>query len=222
MMKAVALIALVSMAGCTSTEPPRSAAPAPSSPTETSPPQATNAAAPDQLSTTKVGGRSKATYMRLENRVGDWWGGNGVPITWKVTEVDSFDWDGTSRPDNPPPQGLHGLVQQAFSGERKTRLEINNPGGNSDKTNRFVLTPIASIDGEDVPLAPIRVQRIGGSDEAWRLRSGDKYCSDAWETTTVPLTVKTPRGQLRYDLVLDCEVDSSGGSKVQVRNYQKD
>lgn len=121
MVKAVALIALVSMAGCTSTEPPRSAAPAPSSPTETSPPQATNAAAPDQFSTTKVGGRSKATYMRLENRVGDWWGGNGVPITWKVTEVDSFDWDGTSRPDNP--------LQGRLEGHRPKTMEFNQNFG---------------------------------------------------------------------------------------------
>ena len=209
MIKAVALVALFSLAGCTSIEPSRSAAPATSLPTGTAPPPATNATSPDQFSTTKVGGRSKATYIRLENRVGDWWGGNGVTITWKVTDVDSFDWDGTSRPDNPPSQGLQGLVQQAFSGEYETRLEINNPGGNSDKTNRFVLTPIT-------------VHRIGGPDEAWRLRSGDKRCSDAWETTTVPLTQKTPRGQLRYDLVLDCALDSSGGSKVQVRNYQKD
>ncbi len=171
----------------------------------------------DALEVTTVGGSVKS-YVRLENQVNDWWGGEGIPITWRASEVDSDDWDGASRPDNPPPQGLQGLVQPSSSGETQTRLERNSK--NSSK--RFVLTPVASIDGQDISLAPIEFWR-GGADYGWELTAEGQFCSDPYrgDETTVPLSVKTPRGSFQYDLVLECRADVDGGSKILVRNYQK-
>lgn len=30
-------------------------------------------------------------YFAVENQLKDWWGGSGIPITWKVSEVDEYD-----------------------------------------------------------------------------------------------------------------------------------
>lgn len=179
----------------------------------------TNSGSPEE--TNRQAG-STAVFLTLENNIRDWWGGAGVPITWKVTEVDSYDWDGGSRPDNPPPQGLQGLVQQSLSGPVATRLEQNRPTSHVDP--RFVLTPIADIEGKAIPLAPITVDRLTRDRGGWQLMNADQKCGftrPSPRTVVTSWTEKTPKGLLAYDLVLDCIPEDRGGSKITIRNYQK-
>jgi hypothetical protein len=53
--------------------------------------------------------------ITVGNQLKDWWGGTGIPITWKVRETVNEQWDAKSRPDHAPSDSLQGLVQEPFS-----------------------------------------------------------------------------------------------------------
>lgn len=153
-------------------------------------------------------------YFAVENQLKDWWGGSGIPITWKVSEVDDFDWDGVSRPNAAPPNGLQGLVQDPFSGSHKVRIELN-----ADSV-RFVLTPVALIDGASVELEPIEFRGIPARiATAGVVADCDMESRDIFATAS--LSKRTPRGLLLYDVVMDCNYNPWGAWNVTVRNYQK-
>lgn len=158
------------------------------------------------------------TPVTVENQLKDWWGGDGIPITWKVSEVDSFDWEGNRRPDQAPPNGFQGLVQNSFSGSYQAFL-YRNPV--TPKTP-FVLTPVASIDSESVELTPIR---FFGTDSD--ISAAGIVCRNTWETNpgtgvvTASLSQRTSRGLLTYDVVMDCTGSGSFAMSAVIRNYQK-
>jgi hypothetical protein len=162
--------------------------------------------------------RSETLPFSVENQLKDWWGGTGIPITWKVSETVNSDWDGNSRPDHAPPNGFQGLVQEPFSGVYNANLEINF--ASIAGTSRFVLTPVVTIDGQAIDLQPIVV--IAGA----QLISADASCQAPGigqiNSATASLSAKTPRELLMYDVLLFCysSKDSFKG-RILIRNYQK-
>ena len=155
----------------------------------------------------------------VENELKDWWGGTGIPITWKVSGTVNKEWDGNSRPDHAPPDGFQGLVQEPFSGPYKDSLEMNykllNPSINQ---SYFVLTPVINIDGQAIELEPTKV-KIGATQTlataGYATSGGD--CEDG-ESLTASLSKNTPRGLLMYDVVMSCEFKVQ---QILIRNYQK-
>ena len=167
---------------------------------------------------------SKATYVSLENQLADWWGGDGIPITWSVSEVVDADWDGTSRPDAAPPKGLQGLVLDAFSDARVTRLELNYSPTPVTKTRRFVLTPAVTVDGQQIDLPSITFFNRDYMAYSWEMIQGGVTCTPNTPAPTVKesWSAKTPRGVLQYDVLLTCPDGINGApAKVLIRNYQK-
>ena len=159
--------------------------------------------------------------VAVENQLKDWWGADGIPITWKVSEVDNFDWEGNKRPDHAPPNGFQGLVQNSFAGSYQALLQANTI---STKT-RFVLTPVASIENESVDLAPIVFfgtnSTISAAGIVCRSSSGIDGARGSGGTVvvTASLSQGTSRGLLMYDVVMDCT--SSDTLSAVIRNYQK-
>lgn len=157
---------------------------------------------------------SATTQVAVENQLRAWWSGDGIPITWKVSETDNFDWDGASRPDHAPPNGLQGLEQAAFSGFYRTTPEINL---NAYEVT-FVLTPTITIDGQIIDLQPVRFATNSGND-TWFM-SGAEIGRQCWKgmkpKITEYLMQKTPRGSLGYYLELACNEQS--GAEVTIKN----
>lgn len=156
--------------------------------------------------------------MSLENQLKDWWGGPGISITWKVSETENSMWDGNSRPDHAPPDGLQGLVQEPFSGPYKDSLEVNAQYFKEYMRSYFVLTPVINIDGQAIELEPTEVN-IGREQKlataGYATRDGD--CQSG-ESLTASLSKNTPRGLLMYDVVMSCDSQSE---TILIRNYQK-
>lgn len=159
--------------------------------------------------------KSAPAPVAVENQLKAWWSGDGIPITWKVSETDNFDWDGVSRPDHAPPNGLQGLEQAAFSGFYRTRPELNM---NASQVT-FVLTPTITIDGQIIDLQPIRF--ITGEGRATWFMSGAEIGRQCWNgmkpKITEYLMQKTPRGSLGYYLELACNENQSG-AEVTIKN----
>jgi hypothetical protein len=157
------------------------------------------------------------TYsLSVENHVEDWWDGDGLSITWKVSEVDDFDWDGVSRPNAAPPQGFQGLEQKSMSGPHDVRMEAS---GSARSGSPFVLTPVITIDGEVLELAPIALRIWGG--EANMSAAGVPCRSSAQGgvgSATASFSKKTTRGLFMYSVDMGCEFHADGWSLL-VRNY---
>ena len=177
----------------------------------------------DSAETERLAG-SAATYVSLENQLADWWGGDGIPITWKVSEVVDADWDGASRPDAKPPKGLQGLVLDAFSDAKVTRLELNFSPTPVTKTRRFVLTPTVTVDGQQIDLPSITFFNRDYMAYSWEMIHGGMTCTPNMPAPTVKesWSAKTPRGLLQYDVLLTCPDGINGApAKVLIRNYQR-
>lgn len=154
----------------------------------------------------------------VENELKDWWGGQGIPVTWKVSETVKSDWDGNSRPDHAPPNGLQGLVQKPFSGVYNVNLEVNGAMFSGD--SRFVLTPVVTIDGQAIDLEPI-VVKAGGNLVTAGISCQAPGIGDI-NSATASLSVKTPRELLMYDVLLFCySSEDSFKQRIVIRNYQK-
>jgi hypothetical protein len=155
----------------------------------------------------------------VENQLKDWWGGPGIPVTWKVSETDNSDWDGSSRPDHAPPNGFQGLVQKPFSGVYNVDLEVNGAMFTGD--SRFVLTPVVTIDGQTIDLQPI-VVNAGGNLVTAGISCQAPVTGTEYRSATASLSAKTPRELLMYDVVLFCyPYDDSFKQRILIRNYQK-
>lgn len=155
----------------------------------------------------------------VENELKDWWGGNGIPITWKVSETVNSDWDGNSRPDHAPPNGFQGLVQEPFSGAYNVNLEVNAALFSGD--SRFVLTPVVTIDGQAIDLQPI-VVKAGGDLVSAGISCQAPVTGTKYNSATASLSAKTPRELLMYDVVLFCYPhEDSFKQRIVIRNYQR-
>lgn len=162
---------------------------------------------------------SETLPFSVENQLKDWWGGTGIPITWKVSQTVNSDWDGNSRPDHAPPNGFQGLVQEPFSGVYNANLEINF--ASIAGTSRFVLTPVVTIDGQAIDLQPI-VVNAGGDLVTAGISCQAPVTGSKYNSATASLSAKTPRELLMYDVLLFCygSEDSFKG-RILIRNYQK-
>lgn len=143
-----------------------------------------------------VQGSSKAEYITLDNELAlaD---GTPVTITWRVSDTKNEFWDGTSRPDNNPPQGLQGLVQTSGSGSYKVRTEVatdlfyDNPN--------FVLTPIVEVGGQQISLEPWLLTSTGGEWQLFLVDQSIDACRNPASFST-----PTPKGELRYQITGKC------------------
>lgn len=160
---------------------------------------------------------SMTRVMSLENQLKDWWGGPGISITWKVSETVNSGWDGNSRPDHSPPDGLQGLVQEPFSGPYKDSLEVNAKYFKEYMRSYFVLTPMITIDGQAIDLEPTEVY-IGREQKLETAGYVTRPHCQSGESSTASLSKKTPRGLLMYDVVMSCDSQSQ---QILIRNYQK-
>jgi hypothetical protein len=161
-------------------------------------------------------GLSFTWWLTVDNQVKDWWGGDGISITWKVSEVDDSAWDGVSRPNAAPPHGFQGLVQKSMSDPQQVRMEVD---GSSE--GRFVLTPLTTIDGEVLELAPITLKISGG--EANMSAAGVPCMSSAQGSggsATASFSKKTSQGLFMYSIDMACEFHEDGWSLL-VRNYKR-
>lgn len=160
-----------------------------------------------------VQGSSKADYLTLDNKLtlAD---GTPVTITWRVSNTENKFWDGTSRPDSNPPQGLQGLVQTSDSGPYKVRLEVNtslfwdNPN--------FTLTPTAEVDGQQISLEPWLLIDMGGQLQMFLGGSNLDNNIDACRTTP-SFSTSTPKGELRYQITGKCADPTSSFVITSVR-----
>lgn len=157
---------------------------------------------------------STTSPVSVENKMEAWWSGDGIPITWKVSEVDPFDFDGVSRPDAAPPNGFQGLEQAAFSGFYKSRLEVNLYAQNLT----FVLTPNITIDGQNIDLQPVRFKASAGI-PTWFMstdRISIQCGPDKAEENFIDLMQETPRGLFTYYVVIAC--NSQGEAELTIKN----
>lgn len=161
-------------------------------------------------------GLSFTWWLTVDNQVKDWWGGDGISITWKVSEVDDSAWNGVSRPNAAPPHGFQGLEQKSMSDPQRVRMEVD---GSSE--GRFVLTPLTTIDSEVLELAPITLNISGG--EANMSAAGVPCSSSAQGgngSATASFSKKTTRGLFMYSIDMACEFNA-GGWGLLVRNYER-
>lgn len=155
----------------------------------------------------------------VENQLKDWWGGTGIPITWKVSETVKSHWDGISRPDHAPPNGFQGLVQEPFSGVYNVNLEVNGALFSGD--SRFVLTPVVTIDGQAIDLQPI-VVNAGGDLVTAGISCQAPVTGSKYNSAMASLSAKTPRELLMYDVLMFCYPhEESFKQRILIRNYQK-
>ena len=96
-----------------------------------------------------------------------------------------------------------------------------------------MLTPVASVDGEQVALSPITFEYRNDSNpedefndrRGWKLSSGGRVCNFDVpvkdQTQVQSFTYGTPRGELRYEVVLKCPLVWKGPAEVLIRNYQR-
>lgn len=90
---------------------------------------------------------SYATFISLENQL-TLPNGDPVTITWRVSNTENKYWDGNSRPDHNPPDGVEGLVQKSGEGPYQVRLEANSNAVYGPEM-QFTLTPVVTSKGSD-------------------------------------------------------------------------
>ncbi len=162
------------------------------------------------------GGNAPDSPVAVQNELGAYWSEQGIPITWKVSEVDNHDWAGNLRPDHAPPNGFQGLKQDAFSGAYRVPLEWNSSGFEI----RFVLTPIVSVNGQSMDLQPITFTGYAVSSNAWYMEvDGTRIQCSQDKASSYPVSTwhKLPNGKstwIYYDFVC-----SPGLATVVMRSW---
>jgi hypothetical protein len=152
---------------------------------------------------------SSAMYVSVRNALsplGD--AAQGPEITWKVSSTKNEFWDGSSRPDHNPPQGLQGLTQTAGSGPIKVRTEVNTSSFGSDEFANFVLTPVVQIGDESIPLHSLSFQTNVFDAEYWRVFSTfDLADSSMSDICKKPLddSVGTGARTFNYRITANCD-----------------
>lgn len=148
-------------------------------------------------------GTSVAAYLTVAN---DLTLPDGTPtsVTWQVTDTENVFWDGSSRPDHAPPQGLQGLVQASGSGPYKVRTEVSTNGDawTVDKAPHFVLGAVIEVGGERLAFAQTRLRFNREYKESWEILDERGMTYSCGSTPT--LTTSTPQGELRYRMTMTC------------------
>lgn len=115
----------------------------------------TTSAAPEaSRAAAGVGDTSSRLPLAVENAI--MVDGALVPITLKVTDVDNYDWDGTSRPDSKEHGFQDALLDQARPFLERP-LELNNSAFTHSGVH-FTLSGIAKVDGSDVEVFKARLR----------------------------------------------------------------
>lgn len=198
----------------------RSAAPAESEPADAQVVAEGDADDPDDPGPVAVEG-TYATYVSVENRLDARWASDGIPITWRVSDTQNRWWDGRSRPDHAPPEGFQGLVQAADSGAYVARLELS---GRGTSTTGFVLTPFATVGGQQFALSPITFRTPTRTTGTWEAQNSDVVCSQQFGRTgpeSVSWTERTPQGLLAYSIELTCPSKWRGPIGVVIRSSNR-
>lgn len=163
---------------------------------------AESASAPASPDPAPLVGGSYTWHFGVENNLDPIGASHEAPqIVWSVSDTSNEYWDGSSRPDHAPPQGLQGFTQAARSGGRMFRTELNSWGGAQGA--HFTLTPSVLLDGQTYPLQPLRVE---ASDfwNRWIVKAPTvgNICFGAPYTGSVT----TPAGTFTYKAKATCEV----------------
>ena len=152
---------------------------------------------------------SSAIYVSVSNALSPLGEATGGPeIMWKVSQTKNEFWDGSSRPDHKPPQGLQGLTQAAGSGAVKVRTEVNTSAFGSDEFANFLLTPVVEVGGESIPLQGLSFLVNSQAGEFWRvLTSFDLSDPSTFNICQQPLdtSVATGVGTLNYRVTAKCD-----------------
>ena len=152
---------------------------------------------------------SAEMYVSVENALsplGD--ATQGPKITWKVSNTKNSFWDGSSRPDHNPPQGLQGLTQNAGSGAVKVRTEVNTSPFATEFAN-FVLTPVVQIGDESIPLQRLSFLVNYDDGDYWRVwTTFDMADLSMSDVCTKPLddSVGTGASTFTYRITATCDL----------------
>lgn len=183
----------------------------------------------DVSDSTSVGGFLGTCQQEfgVRNELKNWWDGGSIPVTWEISQTKGDEWDGNSRPDNAPPQGLQGLTQNAGDGSYRARLEMDTYcESNAIKSKDaavFHIRPVINIDGQRIPLADLPIWRYyiepwkNARLHPYRIVNNDMVGLACKETNV--WSEKTPRGMMYYEFVLD-ECKGKGPTLV-IRNYSR-
>lgn len=141
---------------------------------------------------------SSAKYITLTNKLvlAD---GTPAAVTWQVSNTQNKFWDGSSRPDKAPPQGLQGLVQSSGSDAYKVRTEVADQGLFAKDNPNFTLTPVIEVGGKQIPLAPWLLVYLG---DEWQMTLDNQTVFGC--RTTPAFTTPTPQGDLQYTITGKC------------------
>ena len=124
-------------------------------------------------------------------------------IVWNVSDTSNEFWDGSSRPDHAPPEGLQGFTQAAHSGGRTFRAELNSSRSAAPGAH-FTLTPSVLVDGVTYPLQPFRFEYNEVLWERWIVNAptAGNICFGAPYIGTAT----TPAGTFTYKAKATCDV----------------
>jgi len=161
---------------------------------------------PGNVSSQALQGSTK-TFIQLENTLAlsD---GTPLPVTWKVSKTQNKFWDGSSRPDHSPPQGIEGLVQDSGAPEYRVRLEVADQSLFSSEDPSFMLTPIVTLDGKEVALEPWTMVYDGGNKWGMVFYNGTPQVTDGCRTSQV-MSAPSAQATLQYQVVGECRADGS-------------
>ena len=150
----------------------------------------------------------------VKNDLQNWWGGQGVDVTWSATVSGQFSGD--NYPGSQSPNGFAGVQQSSPSSVYRVALK---PAVQDGAKTIFTLTPTMTVDGSQIAMQPIRVgfaadfyQRDGDpetqgmSKVQWRMIDGAGAllsCDSAISTS-----LDTPKGRIWYRVVAQCSQSS--------------
>jgi len=149
---------------------------------------------------------SDTYYVSVENSLGPIGDTSAPKITWKVTDTKNEFWDGKSRPDNPPPNGLQGLEQQSGSGAVKVRTEVNDRWFASQDTN-FLLTPTIHVGDQTIDLQSFLFLQNPLAYDYWEVSNSSKLSDPNFVLlcrSPFVGTAETSAGTLSYTVKAEC------------------
>jgi hypothetical protein len=178
---------------------------------------ATDATTDDSAAAAQLTG-SYATFISLENQL-TLPSGDPTTITWNVSNTENKYWDGNSRPDHNPPDGVQGLVQKTNDGPHTVRLEANSSAVYGPEM-QFTLTPVVTLKGNN----PVNLQSIDFKFyNSWYCPDGGRTCKQndkkfqpMWEgfipgdvacrpTAEKTFTASVANQQVTYGFVGQCD-----------------